>query len=220
MTRNQQALMIMTWAIPYHGLSPEDSQVIAERVLDRYDGDLSDAIPSEVIHAYFEEYYRASQEEGMEPVDAPRWEDYGFVRPPQLQQNNTVAYLSDGTSVMAQNLAVVLSDMQATNAEDPYGDQFVGVNADGSLSLQSGGVVPPLSGSARKKIWVAIFCNPTATTQEEIDAMVLSPPPLPEEPNVIEQRAIDAYDAIFMKANEIAEVINQDLANNETPHFH
>lgn len=219
MTRSEQTLMIMTWAIPFHGLSPENAQVIAERVVDRYDGDISEAVPSEVIHAYFEEYYRASQEEGMDPSEAPGWEDYGFVRPPILEPGNKVAYVSDGTIVNAQNLAIALSNLQATNPDDPYGDQLVGVGAEGELFLASGGVVPPLTNDDRKKIWVAVFCNPVATTQEEIDAMVTSPPDLPEAPTLLEQRAIDAYDAIFQNAVEIASYINETI-DTQTDHVH
>jgi len=213
-TRNQQILMMMTWAIPYHGLSPEDARAVAERVLDYFGGDFADDDPAEVIHKFHEEYYKASQHEGMVPTDAPRWEDYGYTRPPFVNSPGEVQ-LSDGTSVSGHNLGLALSNLEVQDPASVHHEGMHGVMMDGSLILASGGVVPPLASDHRECVWTCVFCDPTNITQEDIDELVASPPKLPASPSPMQSAASEAYNEILRIASDTAIRVNESMESGQ-----
>lgn len=211
MTRNEQILLMMTWALPFHGLSPEDAQAVGEIALDELGGDISEIPPSQVIHKYTEVYFRHSQAGEVSPTDPPMWEDYGCVRPPQLEENfgAGTGLISDGTAIDGKALGFALSEPDFDFQETPLYPQY-GIRPDGSLRLYSGGLVPPIQDDEkRKRVWVAVFKNPFHVTQEEIDGYLLSPPLLSDEPDFLEQQSLRMYEAIMAAAHQHAEEINE-----------
>jgi hypothetical protein len=203
MTRNQQILLIMTWMISYFSITPETAEDIASSVLDELGGDIEEVAPAEVMNAAMREYFRRSENGEAVSEQIPGWSEFGFVRPSSPLGKDAI--LGDDTFISSQYLGIVLSDQSVSpDIEDDYH----GVAPDGSLILKSGGTVPPLSDSDREKVWVAVFCDPSAIDQEKIDELVADPPAIPENGSFVEQSAIDAYQHVIENAQFTADAIN------------
>jgi len=208
-TRNQQILMMMTWMVSFFSLTAETAEDLAASVLDELGGDTADLVPSDVMNALMREYYKRDEAGHVSIEDLPRAADMGFATPVRIEGNS--ATLGDGTYVSANYLGIVMS-----SATPPSGvaDDYNGVAPDGSLILKSGGTIPPLGGEERKKVWIAIFSDPSAIDQDGIDQLVVDPPAIPETPNFIEQGAIDAYQHVVENALVVSEQINSAESHN------
>lgn len=174
MTRNEQLLLIMSWARSFHGLSLEDTHLVAERVLDdRFGGSISDAHPVDVMKTFDELVYAAVSQGDVFPGDhtVPTYEDFGLVRPP-LFEGVGAAVLSDNTVVVAGAMAHV------------------------PLPLASGGVVPIISEEQRDVIFPIVFSDPSNITQETIDELVENTPNDFVPQSFVEQTAVEVYQAL------------------------
>lgn len=172
MTRNEQILLIMSWARSYHGLALQDCVMLATRVLDQdFSGSISEADPAEVMSSMDKRYFEAqSQGEVIVSQDGnvPCWEDHGFVRPPVLAEPTSVI-LSDDTIV----------DMTYVDIQP--------------ITLVSGGTIPVLSDEQREVILPIVFSNPKEITQREINALISETPEMFIPETHVEQVAIDVY---------------------------
>jgi hypothetical protein len=201
--------MMMTWAVSYFSVTPETAQDIASSALDEIGGEIGDLAPAEVMNTVMREYFRRSENGNVVIEEIPGWTEHGFVRPAQIQEKN--AFIGDETYVFSNHLGSVLS----TEIVPPgVADDYHGVTPDGSLILKSGGTIPPLSSEDREKVWVAVFCDPVGTDQDKIDQLVADPPPIPENPNFVEQSAIDAYQHVVENALMVAESIDSGQGHN------
>jgi hypothetical protein len=224
MTKNEKIILLMGWTVPFHGLSPEDAEFLARRVLEAIDWDLESLSPSDIVHKTNEIYFNHNELGELRPTDPPLWEDYGFVRPPILDSEEMgTGFLSDSTPLNAHNLAAHLSDAPFKNEDIDLGRYF-GIDFEsGSIHLVSGGVVPPMSKDMRSMIWPVVFANPTNIDQEGIDELVANPPARKdvEEKTFIEQESERVYEIIESIAQEYKETINKDFAaTSKTPHTH
>jgi len=177
MTRNQQILLIMSWARSFHGLHLDDCVMLAARVLDEdFDGSIADADPADVMRNMDKQYFK-SQMSGEVSVPesghVPTWEEYGFVRLP-LRAQPGVLILSDDTIVDA-----------ATLSEEP-------------LTLRSGGTIPVLPEAERSVVLPIVFADPVGIDQDGIDELVDNPPEVFEPQTHIEQVAVDSYNQIVV----------------------
>jgi len=221
--KNQQLLMIMSWARSFHALLLEDCESIANEVLNEFGGNLDDnASPAAVMSSFDRIYFTRCSNEPMLTGDSttPAWEDYGLVRPPELQTPRQ-GYISDNTTIDAYAIA------HAQLTADPdfifnYGTtpDGTGVRPDtGELVLNSGGVVPVLSPEQRAVVWPLIFSNPVGYDQEKIDELIGN---IPEEfiPEThVEKQAIFLYKNVTQEAEKIEASIRLEYDNNPT-HSH
>lgn len=178
MTRNEQLLLIMSWARSFHGLSLEEAHLVAQRVLDdEFSGSISNANPIDVMKTFDKFSFTASANGEILPGDhnVPTYQEFGLVRPPQLEGNNA-AVLSDNTVVISEAMA------------------------DYPLPLTSGGVVPPLSDEQRDVIFPMVFSDPEGFTQETIDELVENTPSVFVPQSFVEQRAVEVYEALKEQA--------------------
>lgn len=224
MTENEKILLVMGWTIPFHGMSPEDGEFLARKVLEAIDWDLESLSPADVIHKTHEIFFNHNELGQLRATDPPNWEDYGFVRPPILTDEEMgSAYLSDGTPVHAHNLAAHLSDVPFKNPDKDLG-KYSGIDFEtGSVYLSSGGVVPPMSKDMRSMVWPAVFANPRNIDQEDIDELVANPPAKKntDEKSFIEQESERVYRVIESVAQEYKETINKEHAETSgIPHTH
>lgn len=210
--RNQQLLMIMSWARSFHGLSLADCEQIAELVLDEFGGDLVDARPSEVMSAFDRTYFALNSGGEVSAGDHnnPTWEEHGLVRPPQLE-SPSCGWISDLTFIDAHAMAyhAIADELNLTVS----GEDNPGVHPTGELVLQSGGTVPPLPGGQRDTIWPTIFSDPVGHDQAAIDALVADPPVDFVPSNYVEEQALAVYNAVSNKADEIAQQMRQQAAD-------
>lgn len=204
MTRNQQILLIMSWAVSFHGLTLEQAEGVAEIVLDSFDGDIGDATPSTVMNEFNRHLFQMINE-GAVIRDAraavPRPEDYGVVMPPVVESD--CVKISDGTLISFQTVAEAILLPGSENIV--VHSDYTGVLPGGSLKLASGGVVPALESRDRKKVWIKVFSDPSAIDQGAIDDLVINPPDFPEEPSFVEQKALEAYESLLEGAAAVVE---------------
>jgi hypothetical protein len=219
--RNQQLLMIMSWARSFHGLSLEDCERIAGLVLDEFGGDLVDARPSEVMSAFDRTYFALNSQGEAQGGDhtTPTWEEHGLVRPPQLDATGASGVISDLTFVDAHAMAyhAVADELNIRVASDASAP---GAHPTGELVLQSGGTVPPLPAGQRDTIWPIIFSDPVGHDQAAIDAWVASPPSEFVPSSYVEERALEVYTALSNKADEIAQQLREQAADFSNAHSH
>lgn len=206
-SKNEQTLMLMTWAVSFHGLSPEDAEAVASKAIDELGGDLSKVKPSDAVHKFTEIYYGLNQQGFVSATDAPLWEDYGFVRPVEIMDKETGnGFLSDGTVIDAFALGAYLSKPEWSDPGDIYGIH----PGNGSLILSSGGTVPFIENEEiRKRVWVTVFCNPRNIDQQQIDEIVKNPPELSDTPEYLEQQAVNFYNLIEKAAEKKRQEIDQ-----------
>jgi hypothetical protein len=217
--RNQQLLMIMSWARSFHGLSLEDCERIAGLVLDEFGGDLVDARPSEVMSAFDRTYFALNSQGDVSAGDHnnPTWEEHGLVRPPQLE-SPSCGWISDLTFVDAHAMAyhAVAGELDVNVS----GGGTFGAQPTGELVLQSGGAVPPLPTGQRDTIWPTIFSDPVGHDQAAIDALVADPPSEFVPSSYVEEQALAIYTTLANKADEIAQQLREQAADPSNAHSH
>ena len=178
MTRNEQLLLIMSWARSFHGLSLEDAHLIASRVLDnKFDGSIADASPVDVMRTFDEFAYAAVVAGEIYPGDhtVPTYTEFGLVRPPQIE--------GSGAAILGDNTVVIAYGMN-----------------DFPLPLASGGVVPVLPEEQRDIILPIVFSDPVNITQEKIDELVENTPDDFVPTSFVEQTALEVYEHLKEEA--------------------
>ena len=203
MTRNQELLLIMSWARSFHGIGLDNCVMIAERVIDSFSGSVADANPISVIEAFDKFYFEANsagEVPFLEDGHVPAWEDYDCVRPPQVMGGAIGSGLDTG---------VVLSDNTCVFPQSAVYEP---------LELLSGGVVPILEEAKRDVVLPIVFSDPAGITQEKINTLAKSPPKRFSPTSYVEEMALSAYRVLKAQVPHIDP--NLYIQNDEHGHSH